>query len=139
MLQATISFISENYLVPESEILVSQKETLNNGFLVKKVAIIWEEKEVCTWSESIHDESHWIVYSFASGSFAGFERSFEEIKIMCITSILPIFIPRQRDLLKKVDEQSQRIRELEDENTRLRYAPGGEGALEAEKHFRTLQ
>lgn len=138
MLKTTISFVSENYFIPKEELVAKEEAFPGDGYLKKKFAILWEEAVICEWSESVSDYSSWVVYGIGRETCTDQGEPFKLIKRICHSSLSGLFVERYRKLLSTVKEQQERIKELEFKNTRLLYSPGGEGALEAQRHFESF-
>ncbi|ADB03881.1 hypothetical protein MAR_ORF096 [Marseillevirus marseillevirus] len=139
MLKSVLSFVSEQYLVPEEDIVFTEEKKSGDGYLQKKFVVQWGNLTACEWTETVSDYSDWIVYGIGRFTFTDQGKPFGELKRMCSANLSGPFIERYKSLLQTVDEQQKRIKELEEENARLLYAPGAEGALEAQRHFESLK
>ncbi|BAU80010.1 hypothetical protein A9K97_gp341 [Tokyovirus A1] len=138
MLKTTISFISESYPIPEAELVVREERDFGDGYLRKKFVIVWENVVVCEWSETVSDYSNWTVYSIGRETYTDQGEPFKRIKKICYSNLSGLFVEKYKSLLTTVKEQQSKIKELENENAKLLYAPGGEGALKAQRHFESL-
>ena len=133
-----LSFISEDYLISQEDISVEEEKKLGEGFLLKKFSVFWGADKICEWSETVSESSEWVIYSIDKLSFTSEKATFEYIQQICHKRLFASLVVKHRDLMMQVKEQQETIKKLSCENTHLRYSPGGEGALEAQKHFETL-
>nr|WQM87001.1 hypothetical protein [Marseillevirus cajuinensis] len=139
MLKKVLEFIHETYPFPPEEIVPNTRLYRTEYCLLKNYTVSHNGKVVCEWREVVSEQTGGTTYNLVGGLCFSDERLvFERIKDSCNSKLVLRLSEMYRALSSVAKQQRDKIKELEEENCRLRFSPGGEGALEAEKHFYSL-
>nr|WRK65488.1 bZIP domain containing protein [Marseillevirus futianmevirus] len=114
-------------------------DTLVPNINSRKTTISYNDNVICEWREVVSEQTGGVTYNLPKGlCFSNEYFAFERIKNACNAKLVISLSRMYKSLSSTVEQQRDKIKELEEEICRLRFSPGGEGALEAEEHFYSL-
>nr|WQM87011.1 hypothetical protein [Marseillevirus cajuinensis] len=140
LLPKVYQLLEEEFLVEKPDVVMSSE--IQSVFTVKflRVSIALSGKQICSWSE-FGDRGETV---FSVPSYIHVKNVEEALQIIREVlndtgSPLPrLLIEKHKNIIQEKKELLEKIEKLRRKKRELKYRPGNEGALNAQKHFEHL-
>ncbi|ADB03890.1 hypothetical protein MAR_ORF105 [Marseillevirus marseillevirus] len=138
LLPRVYQLLKEEFLIEKEEVNVSVSPLYIRAECCTSISIELSGKSVCEWREWEGRDGETIYGAIGEYDVNTVAEALEIVREQC-SGIRHILIEKHKNISLEKEKLLGEIERLRKKNRKLRYAPGGKGALRAEKHFETLR